>query len=122
MLKNNQVCQFAKFLISRTSRTDVHDLSRPECTYLPTLSCLRLYSFWASLPHSLTIWDIVSFLALHIQQRGYSPVLFVNILLEKVSSYRLFLGTSFQSLGASFQITFFSSISMCCSYPCPLYL
>ena len=26
-----------------------------QCTYLPSLSCLRLYSFWACLPHSLTI-------------------------------------------------------------------
>ena len=33
-------------------------------------------------------------------------VSFVNIALDIVSSYRLFLGTTYQSLGASFQITF----------------
>ena len=38
-----------------------------QCIHLPILSCLYLYSFWASLPHSL---NIVSFLVPHIQQRS----------------------------------------------------
>ena len=70
---------------------------------LPTLSCLRLYSFSARLPYSLTIGDIVSFLVPHILQRGNSAVLSILYL---NSLYRLLLGTTYQSLSASFQITF----------------
>ena len=71
-----------------------------HCAHLPTLSCLLLYSFWASLPHSLTIW--VSFL----YHTSYILGSFVNVVLDIVSSYRLFLDTTYQSLGASFWITF----------------
>ena len=66
-----------KFLFSATLSGSCHALFSPsfsqncQCTYLPTLSCLCLYSFWASMSHSLTVWDIVSFLVPHILQRGY---------------------------------------------------
>ena len=71
-----------------------------ECTYLPTLSCLHLYSFWASLPHSLNIWNSLIFCTTH-PTMGWL-VSFVKIALDMVSSYRLFLGTMYQGLVASF--------------------
>ena len=55
-----------------------------QCTCLPALSCLCLYSFWASLPHWLTIWDVVSFFVPHVLQRGDLAVLSISYLMQLV--------------------------------------
>ena len=53
-----------------------------QFTYFPTVLCLYLYCFWASLPLSLTIiWDIVSFLVPHMLQKGEPLVLLILYLI-----------------------------------------
>ena len=72
-----------------------------QCTCLPTLSCFHLYSFWASLPNSL---ESLNFCTTHPRKRQLTS--FANIALDMFILYRLFLGMTYQRLGASFQITF----------------
>ena len=72
-----------------------------QCTCLPTLSCFHLYSFWASLPNSL---ESLNFCTTHPRKRQLTS--FVNIALDMFILYRLLVGSTYQRLGASFQITF----------------
>ena len=68
-----------------------------QCTCLPTLSWFHLYSFWASLSNLL---ESLNFCTTHPRKS------FVNIALDMFILYRLFVGSTYQRLGASFQITF----------------
>ena len=50
----SESCSYQKFALLNPSLSQ-----NCHYTYLSTLSRLRLYPFWASLPHSLTVSDIV---------------------------------------------------------------
>ena len=73
--------------------------------YIPSYTIMPPFVLRLQVCHIHSLYEMYSQFLYHTFYKGVT-CRFANIVLDILSSYRLFLGTTYQSLCASFQITF----------------